>query len=99
MIRTVDTSLFTMAPQKFHLAQKPSNLIFAAPTEMLARLTHGVMVALQILVLSVKVRILMGQRKSEIRFRFFYSHDFNSVCQGSPPTLKLRRTGNPYGST
>ena len=26
------------------------------------RLTHGVMVALQILVLSVKVRILMGQR-------------------------------------
>ena len=28
------------------------------------RLTHGVMVALQILVLSVKVRILMGQQKS-----------------------------------
>jgi hypothetical protein len=31
---------------------------------LLSRLTHGVTVALQILVLSVKVRILMGQQKA-----------------------------------
>jgi hypothetical protein len=45
------------------LGKKGSTLIFAAHSERDVRLTHGVTVALQILVLSVKVRILMGQQK------------------------------------
>ena len=36
-------------------------------------MTHGVMVALQILVLSVKVRILMGQHRSASADLFYYA--------------------------
>lgn len=52
------------------------NPIFALPKPQGdgTGLTHGVTVALQILVLSVKVRILMGQQKGErvLFFPFFY---------------------------
>jgi hypothetical protein len=46
-------------------------------------LTHGVTVALQILVLSVKVRILMGQlRTTSIRWSFYF---FRQMIPTSTP--------------
>lgn len=41
------------------------------PTFTTQSLTHGVKVALQILILSVKVRILMGQQKTLSNIRVF----------------------------
>ena len=46
--------------------------IFALPLKNGHGLTHGVTVALQILVLSVKVRILMGQHKNLAFSGVFY---------------------------
>ena len=68
------------------MAQKSSNLIFAPRSEWNVRLTHGVMVALQILVLSVKVRILIGQQKSS-RFIYGWLFYFQS-CSVKVPCLR-----------
>lgn len=64
-----------------------SGAYFCAP---ITGLTHGVTVALQILVLSVKVRILMGQhRKVSIFADFFYAAYFPYWHKKKNPTKLL----------
>lgn len=56
-----------------HLGVIVSSPIFA----LLSGLSYGVTVALQILVLSVKVRILIAQQKSGSMNRFFVGNAFD----------------------
>jgi hypothetical protein len=50
----------------FWLKGLQSLILLPVPVMLATKLAHGVMVALQILVLSVKVRILMGQQHFDI---------------------------------
>ena len=79
------------------MASNSANLIFAAHSERNVWMTHGVMVALLILVQSVKVRILMGQRKLQVMnfgpafggtFLFIYLGFFITFVY-KPQTMRL----------